>query len=562
MSLLAPYVPMMFKGVRPAWKKILLSEKLKPLLDKCLKELETDLLSKGVTKDLIQQNGIHEYIRPSPEHIFEAFKYFDPHNLRALLLGQDPFPSKVDAHGLSFSSRAAKIPASTINIFKCLHKGGFVNDPQHAELVSWAQQGILLLNYYLTRTPNIIDGRVEGSGGSDAKNMHPFWSEFTNGLLNYLSTTFVSKIINNRDRTIFIMLWGNKADVARHYIKFDPSARCKIKVLGWGHPSPLNRVNGDASDASSFINCDHFTQISREYSMINWDPNFKTLENLNDQFWSYRVSRASGAHADASGIAQEVISKAIFVYDDETTTKENLTIKEHLQTLRIQQEKRAQVPLPTATTSVISVYVDGGCRGNHIANNANAIGGAGVWFSPTWKDVKTASGEISISKKLEPFLLMYDKTKQTIVQSEQSRVCTNQRAELFAVVLALQKILELNYTGVVNIITDSKQYVMSWLGGRLWKEYKKDPKFGAIPNNDLVILVCRFWWMLAKLTKPTCTFIESKFLLDTGTITVIHVNSHTIDGANRVKQGGHEYELLVGNQNADRLCNEALDLQK
>src|SRR5438445_334994 len=90
-SLIAPFINDMFKGVRPGWKKIILSPLLKPILNKCFKALDMYLRDRGVTVNAIKKNGLGTYIRPKPEKIFEAFKYFDPNNTNVIIIGQDPY---------------------------------------------------------------------------------------------------------------------------------------------------------------------------------------------------------------------------------------------------------------------------------------------------------------------------------------------------------------------------------------------------------------------------------------------------------------------------------------
>ena len=189
MSLIAPFCKTIFNGVKPSWRRILLGKELKPKLDKCFVELDNDLKSKGVTRELIGSIGLHNFIRPSIDHILEAFKYFDAKNLRFILCGQDPFPSPVDAHGLSFSSgRGTKPPASQRKIRECLIHHGLMEPNDEVNLTNWARQGGLLLNAYLTRTPNIMRTdagvTVQGNGGSDKNCLHTFWESFTGELLD------------------------------------------------------------------------------------------------------------------------------------------------------------------------------------------------------------------------------------------------------------------------------------------------------------------------------------------------------------------------------------------
>ena len=58
---------------------------------------------------------------------------------------------KNQAHGLSFSVQpGVKIPPSLRNIYKELYDDLGIAPVQHGNLVSWAKQGVLLLNTVLT----------------------------------------------------------------------------------------------------------------------------------------------------------------------------------------------------------------------------------------------------------------------------------------------------------------------------------------------------------------------------------------------------------------------------
>jgi len=90
-----------------------------------------------------------EQIAPARESIFRAFT-FPLDNLRVLILGQDPYPGVGVADGLAFSSSTLPIPASLRNVFKEYSEDLGLPLPQSADLTSWADRGVLLLNRTLT----------------------------------------------------------------------------------------------------------------------------------------------------------------------------------------------------------------------------------------------------------------------------------------------------------------------------------------------------------------------------------------------------------------------------
>src|SRR5271168_4511687 len=166
-SLIAEFIKLIFKNVKPGWKRILLSPEIKPALYYCFKSLDQYLINKGVTRDLIRKKGLGYYIRPIPEKILAAFAHFEPDDLKVIIIGQDPYLKVSDADGLCFSvPLAADIPPSLKNIYKCLERTMNIKIATHGNLTEWAKQGVLLLNRYLTRSPNICDSVVDGNGDS------------------------------------------------------------------------------------------------------------------------------------------------------------------------------------------------------------------------------------------------------------------------------------------------------------------------------------------------------------------------------------------------------------
>ena len=134
-----------------------------------------------------------DIIYPKKEDIFNAFKYTSFDNLKIVILGQDPYHEPGQAMGLSFSVPVGvQIPPSLENIYKELMSDipGF-KIPNHGNLVSWAKQGVLLLNSVLT---------VKAHQAFSHKNQG--WEEFTDGVI---------KAINDSADNIVFMLWGTPA---------------------------------------------------------------------------------------------------------------------------------------------------------------------------------------------------------------------------------------------------------------------------------------------------------------------------------------------------------------
>ena len=183
-------------------------------------------------------------IFPENKSIFNAFNMTSLDSLKVVILGQDPYHKKSQAHGLAFSvPNGTKIPPSLRNIFKELKKDLKIPIPNHGNLSYWAKQGVLLLNSTLTVR--------EKEAGSHHK---IGWEEFTDQVI---------KKITKQKKGVIFLLWGAFAqkkskliDTKKHYI------------LNAAHPSPLSAYRG-------FFGCHHFSKtnsilIKNNQKPIDW----------------------------------------------------------------------------------------------------------------------------------------------------------------------------------------------------------------------------------------------------------------------------------------------------
>jgi uracil-DNA glycosylase len=159
-------------------------------------------------------------VYPPEDEVFSALKITPYNKVNVLLLGQDPYVGKSQAHGLCFSVRpGVKPPPSLQNIFKELKDDLGCRIPNNGYLVKWARQGILMLNTVLTvRAGQPFSHRGKG------------WEEFTDEVIR--------KVNEKKSRVVFV-LWGGPA---KQKIKFIDTDRHSI-VKG-AHPSPLSARNG------------------------------------------------------------------------------------------------------------------------------------------------------------------------------------------------------------------------------------------------------------------------------------------------------------------------------
>ena len=183
-------------------------------------------------------------IYPNMNDIFNAFKYTDYNDVRAVIIGQDPYHNEGQAHGLCFSvKKGVQKPPSLNNIFKELQADLGFAPANHGELTSWAKNGVMLLNSVLTvRAGNAGSHRNKG------------WEIFTDNAIS---------LLNQRKEPIVFILWGGNARSKKPLI--DTS---KHLILECAHPSPLSAYNG-------FFGCKHFSQaneylVSRGQEPIIW----------------------------------------------------------------------------------------------------------------------------------------------------------------------------------------------------------------------------------------------------------------------------------------------------
>jgi len=176
----------------------------------------------------------HEHvIYPPAEDIFNAFHLTPLHEVKVLILGQDPYHGEDQAHGLCFSVQESQpeIPPSLVNIYKELQDDLGCKIPNNGCLTKWADQGVLLLNTVLTVRAHQANSH-QGRG----------WEQFTDAVI---------RAVNEQDRPIVYMLWGRPAQS-----KIPMLTNPKHLVLTAPHPSPLSAYRG-------FFGCRHFSKANQ-----------------------------------------------------------------------------------------------------------------------------------------------------------------------------------------------------------------------------------------------------------------------------------------------------------
>ncbi len=188
--------------IEESWKDALKDEFEKPYFSHIRDLLKTE-----------KQNG--KLIYPPGPLIFNAFNITPFHNVKVVILGQDPYHGPGQAMGLSFSvPREVPAPPSLRNIFKEIQNDLGIPPPDHGDLTHWAQQGVFLLNAMLT---------VEKGQAGSHQNFG--WQSFTDAVI---------KILSDQKEGLVFLLWGKFAQSKVQLID-----QLKHHVLESAHPSPL-----------------------------------------------------------------------------------------------------------------------------------------------------------------------------------------------------------------------------------------------------------------------------------------------------------------------------------
>jgi uracil-DNA glycosylase len=220
--------------IEESWKKILKDEFTKDYFLQIVTFIKTE-------------KSAGKIIYPPGSLMFNAFYKTPFHNVKIVLLGQDPYHNPGQAQGLSFSvPNGIQKPPSLINIYKELQSDLGIAPSVNGNLEKWSEQGVLLLNASLTVRKN--------EPGSHSK---IGWIEFTDAVI---------KKISEEKAGVVFLLWGKFAQDKQALID-----ETKHHVLKAAHPSPFSADKG-------FFGCKHFSKAN-EYLMqeglqpIDWKLN-------------------------------------------------------------------------------------------------------------------------------------------------------------------------------------------------------------------------------------------------------------------------------------------------
>jgi uracil-DNA glycosylase len=209
------------------WKKLLKTE------------IESDWF--GELQNFLDEEWQNETVYPPAEKIFSALSLTPLSEVKVLILGQDPYHGEGQAHGLCFSvPNGIKIPPSLRNIYKEMRTDLNINPPDSGNLISWAKQGVLMLNTVLTVR-----------SGAAQSHQKRGWEKFTDAII---------KQVSDKAKSSVFVLWGGSAqkkvpliDEKRHHVI------CGV------HPSPLSASRG-------FMGSRPFSKINEALRSLSREP--------------------------------------------------------------------------------------------------------------------------------------------------------------------------------------------------------------------------------------------------------------------------------------------------
>lgn len=192
-------------------------------------EFEKDYYLK--LREFLKQEYFSCKVYPDMYDIFNALRYTSYSDVKAVIIGQDPYHGRGQAHGLCFSvQKGVAVPPSLQNIYKEIYDDLGIPPASHGYLKKWADNGVLMMNAVLT----VREGQANSHKGKG-------WENFTDRVI---------ELLNGREKPIVFLLWGGNAKQKMRLIT-NPNHL----ILQAAHPSPLSAFNG-------FFGCRHFSKTN------------------------------------------------------------------------------------------------------------------------------------------------------------------------------------------------------------------------------------------------------------------------------------------------------------
>ncbi|KAF7312117.1 Uracil-DNA glycosylase [Mycena indigotica] len=211
-----------------SWFKVMATEFVKPYFI----DLKRQLYEEGVCG---ATDPVPATIFPPPKNIY-TWSDTPLGRVKVVIIGQDPYITKGQAHGLSFSvPQGVHAPPSLQNIFKELkNEYPSFTPPGHGTLTKWAEQGVLLLNTVLTVKAGVSDSHA-GRG----------WEQFTERVMQIVDAYGGANLARPGEAAagvgtgVVIIAWGSKAQ--QRVKGLDSKKHLILKSV---HPSPRSADSG------------------------------------------------------------------------------------------------------------------------------------------------------------------------------------------------------------------------------------------------------------------------------------------------------------------------------
>ena len=199
--------------------------------------------------EFLKKEYAERTIYPPKQRVFSALKTTEFDDVKVVILGQDPYHGEGQAHGLAFSVQpGVQPPPSLVNMFKEINTEYGTKLGKNGCLLSWAKQGVLLLNTALT---------VRAGQANSHKGMG--WETFTDAVI---------KALNQKQTPVVFMLWGANARSKKKLITNENHL-----VLETVHPSPLSAYGG-------FFGCNHFKKANEFLQKFTTPIDWSSVESF------------------------------------------------------------------------------------------------------------------------------------------------------------------------------------------------------------------------------------------------------------------------------------------
>ena len=185
-------------------------------------------------------------INPKIGWVFRALNMVPLDQVKAVIIGQDPAPQPGLATGLAFSLDESVHPTEVPSVQRVILEArneGYCVDPEKGVLISWAKQGVVLLNTALTLIQDEIGSHID------------VWANSTDNLIEYIN--------ENASPSVWI-LWGSHAKQLEDKIDHN-----KHYVLKGGHPSP--NADGKYFFCQNYFSCANDWLCRENRGMIHWN---------------------------------------------------------------------------------------------------------------------------------------------------------------------------------------------------------------------------------------------------------------------------------------------------